>query len=188
MDYRIWYKDGRYIAYGDHEIFVKEYPNEGKPIILFLHGFPTSSYDWYKMWPELHQYFHLVALDFLGFGYSSKPYPHSYSISEQANITEHVLTVMGVSECSVIAHDYAVSVAQELLYRRLTNVQTPRIKKLILLNGGLFPETHRARPIQKLLLGPFGRWANMLLSKSKLRKNLKAMFLQNHTLHNRQNQ
>ena len=176
MDYRIWYKDGRYIAYGDHEIFAKEYPHDGKPIILFLHGFPTSSYDWYKMWPELHQYFHLIAFDFLGFGYSSKPYPHSYSILEQADITEHVMSAMGITECFVIAHDYAVSVAQELLYRRLSDEQLPIIKKLILLNGGLFPETHLARPIQKLLLSPLGKWANKLLGKSTLRKNLIQVF------------
>ena len=166
MDYRIWYKDGRYISFGEHQIFIKEYPRDGKPIILFLHGFPTSSYDWYKMWPELHQYFHLIAFDFLGFGYSSKPYPYKYSIIEQADITDHILSEMGISDCFVVAHDYAVSVAQELLYRRLTDERLPKIQKLILLNGGLFPETHLARPIQKLLLSPLGKCCLLYTSPS----------------------
>lgn len=176
MDYKVWYKDGRYISFRQHQIFYKEYPRDGKPKILFLHGFPTSSYDWYKMWPELHQYFNLIAFDFLGFGYSSKPYPYNYSIIEQADITDHILSELGISECFVVAHDYAVSVAQELLYRRLTHEHLPKINKLLLLNGGLFPETHLARPIQKLLLGPLGKWANMLLGKATLRKNLIQVF------------
>ncbi len=176
MDYRIWYKDGRYISYNDHQIFVKEYPNEGKPKIVFLHGFPTSSYDWYKMWPELHQYYHLIALDFIGFGYSSKPYPYDYTIEEQSDIVDHVLVQMGVGSCYVIAHDYAVSVAQELLDRRLRPNTLAELKKVILLNGGLFPETHMARPIQKLLLSSLGKWANKLLGKSTLEKNLVKVF------------
>jgi pimeloyl-ACP methyl ester carboxylesterase len=128
------------------------------------------------MWPELHHYFHLIAFDFLGFGYSSKPYPYQYSISEQADITDHILSEMGIVDCHVIAHDYAVSAAQELLYRRLSDPQLPTINKLILLNGGLFPETHQARPIQKLLLGPLGKWVNKLLNKCSLRKNLIQVF------------
>ncbi len=176
MDYRIWYKDGKYLQCGGHEIFVKEYPNEGKPTILFLHGFPTSSYDWAKMWPELHTYFHLIAFDFLGFGYSSKPYPYDYTIEEQADITEDIMEQMEIKNCFVIAHDYAVSVAQELLYRRLSAANLPKIDKLLLLNGGLFPETHLTRPIQKLLLGPFGKLANMLFGKQSLKKNLTQVF------------
>ena len=176
MDYRIWYKDGRYLNYAGKKIFVKEYPLPGKPIVLFKHGFPTSSYDWYKMWPELKKYFHLIAFDYLGFGYSDKPYPYDYTINEQADITEFVLAEMNVNECFVVAHDYAVSVAQELLARRLERTDLPNFKKVLLLNGGLFPETHHARPIQKMLLGSMGKWVNKALSKKSLKKNLEQVF------------
>jgi len=176
MDYRIWYKDGEYINFEGKKIFVKEYPNQGKPIILFKHGFPTSSYDWYKMWPELHKYFHLICFDYLGFGYSDKPYPYEYTLEEQADITEYILYKKKIDECFVVAHDYAVSVMQELLARRLENPTLPKFHKVILLNGGLFPETHLARPIQKVLLGPFGKIVNTLFGKGSLAKNLKQVF------------
>ncbi|ETE58309.1 Mesoderm-specific transcript protein, partial [Ophiophagus hannah] len=43
-------------------------------IVVLLHGFPTSSYDWYKIWEGLTQRFHrVIALDFVGFGFSDKP-------------------------------------------------------------------------------------------------------------------
>ena len=176
MDYRIWYKGGEYLNFEGKKIFVKEYPNPGKPIILFKHGFPTSSYDWHKMWPELHKYYHLIAFDYLGFGYSDKPYPYGYTLEEQADITEYILYKNAITECYVIAHDYAVSVVQELLARRLENPELPKFEKVVLLNGGLFPETHQARRIQKLLLGPFGKWVIKGLSKRSLAKNLTQVF------------
>ena len=176
MNYQIWYKDGEYINFEGKKIFVKEYPNEGKPVILFKHGFPTSSYDWNLMWPELHKYFHLLAFDYLGFGYSDKPYPYDYTLEEQADITEYILYKKRIDECFVVAHDYAVSVTQELLARRLESDELPKFKKVVLLNGGLFPETHLARPIQKILLGPAGKLVTMLFGKSSFRKNLRSVF------------
>ncbi|MEE9373131.1 MAG: alpha/beta hydrolase [Saprospiraceae bacterium] len=176
MDYRIWYKDGENINFEGKKIFVKEYPNPEKPIILFSHGFPTSSYDWHKMWPELHKFFHLIAFDYLGFGYSDKPYPYDYTLEEQADITEYILYKKGIEECFVVAHDYAVSVVQELLARRIENPNLPKFKKIVLLNGGLFPETHQARPIQKILLSPVGKWANMAFGKNAFGKTLRQIF------------
>jgi pimeloyl-ACP methyl ester carboxylesterase len=63
----------------------------------------------------------------------------------------------------VLAHDYGDTVAQELLARHAEG--RLQVASVAFLNGGLFPETHRARPIQKLLaipvLGPlFARAMN----------------------------
>jgi pimeloyl-ACP methyl ester carboxylesterase len=62
----------------------------------------------------------------------------------------------GVTNCHVLAHDYGDTVAQELLARE--RVGRAPVSSMVFLNGGLFPETHRARPVQKLLanrlLGP----------------------------------
>jgi pimeloyl-ACP methyl ester carboxylesterase len=52
----------------------------------------------------------------------------------------------------VIAHDYGVTVAQELLARAAE--QGPRFASVAFLNGGLFPETHRPRRVQTLLASP----------------------------------
>ena len=54
----------------------------------------------------------------------------------------------------VVAHDYAVSVAQELLARRAEGRLAVDIEALHLLNGGLYPDVHRPQPIQLALLDP----------------------------------
>ena len=55
--------------------------------------------------------------DFLGFGASDKPADHDYSLLEQADLVEALWAQEGVDETALVAHDYAVSVAQELLAR-----------------------------------------------------------------------
>lgn len=57
-----------------------------KPVLVLLHGFPTSSFDWLRVWDALAARFRLLAPDFLGFGFSDKPRPHNYSIFEQAYV------------------------------------------------------------------------------------------------------
>uniref|UniRef100_A0A7N4NUI3 Mesoderm specific transcript n=1 Tax=Sarcophilus harrisii TaxID=9305 RepID=A0A7N4NUI3_SARHA len=124
-------------------------------IVVLLHGFPTSSYDWCKIWEGLTQRFHrVIALDFLGFGFSDKPRPHNYSIFEQASIVEGLLGHLGLQNqrINLLSHDYGDTVAQELLYRYKHN-RTGRvlINSLCLSNGGIFPETHHPTLLQKLL-------------------------------------
>nr|XP_020858041.1 mesoderm-specific transcript homolog protein isoform X3 [Phascolarctos cinereus] len=124
-------------------------------IVVLLHGFPTSSYDWCKIWEGLTQRFHrVIALDFLGFGFSDKPRPHNYSIFEQASIVEGLLRHLGLQNqrVNLLSHDYGDTVAQELLYRYKHN-RTGRvlINSLCLSNGGIFPETHHPTLLQKLL-------------------------------------
>ncbi|OQR69499.1 mesoderm-specific transcript protein-like, partial [Tropilaelaps mercedesae] len=83
---------------------------------------------------------------------------HQYSIGEQANIAEHVLSTCGVTEFHVLAHDYGDTVAQELLAREIdhdTSSSRPyRVKSVVFLNGGLFPSTHRPIWAQHLLRMP----------------------------------
>ncbi|NWZ23358.1 MEST protein, partial [Asarcornis scutulata] len=89
-------------------------------VVVLLHGFPTSSYDWSKIWEGLTLRFRrVVALDFVGFGFSDKPRPHRYSIFEQASIVEGLLRHLGLhrSGINLVSHDYGDTVAQELLHR-----------------------------------------------------------------------
>lgn len=178
MTIQAWLDGGTYYTCLGHRIFVQLNHNSEKPVVVLLHGFPTSSWDWYKMWPLLSTHFNIVAPDFLGFGFSDKPYPFPYTIPLQVDILEDLLEQIQIKSCYVVAHNYAVSAVQELLWRRIHSPEAPKteIRGIILLNGGLFPETHRARPIQRLLLGPFGKYINRLLSKASLRKNLNQIF------------
>uniref|UniRef100_A0A9L0SAH3 Mesoderm specific transcript n=1 Tax=Equus caballus TaxID=9796 RepID=A0A9L0SAH3_HORSE len=152
-----WKSSGKFFTYKGLRIFYQDSVGVvGSPeIVVLLHGFPTSSYDWYKIWEGLTLRFHrVIALDFLGFGFSDKPRPHHYSIFEQASIVEALLRHLGLQNrrINLLSHDYGDTVAQELLYRFKQN-RSGRltIKSLCLSNGGIFPETHRPLLLQKLL-------------------------------------
>ena len=151
-----WISGGGTRRLAGHRVFVRTAVAEGRPPLLLIHGYPTASYDWVRVWPRLAAQYSLYALDLLGFGMSEKPRDSDYPIALQADLCVALLEDCGVRGAHVLAHDYGDTVAQELLAREREG--RLRIASMVFLNGGLFPETHRARPIQKLLanslLGP----------------------------------
>jgi pimeloyl-ACP methyl ester carboxylesterase len=128
------------------------------PWLTFLHGFPTSSWDWAKVAPLLEPRFRLLCFDFLGFGDSEKPRKHRYSILEQGDVTEAVWRHFGVAETGVVAHDYGATVALELVSRELEQARSTRISRLVLLNSALYERLAKPLLVQRLLgkpiLGP----------------------------------
>ncbi|MGW9438059.1 alpha/beta fold hydrolase [Streptomyces sp. NPDC055607] len=121
--------------------------------MTLLHGFPTSSYDWAGVVPALTGAgLRVTTLDFLGFGESDKPPGHRYSILDQASLVEDVWRAYGIGETRLVAHDYGVSVGQELLAR-----SPSRVTRMAWLNGGLYADLHRPVPTQRLLHSPLGR-------------------------------
>ncbi len=151
-------------------------PRDEKPWLLLIHGFPTSSWDWSGLWDELEAHFNLAALDMLGFGLSDKPADIRYSIFHQADLQEALLEYLGVSEAHLFVHDYGNTVAQELLARANEGALSFAIKSVVFLNGGLFPEQHRPRPIQKLGLTPLGPLLGAMMSRDKLRRAFDQIF------------
>ena len=111
----------------------------------------------------------------IGFGFSDKPVDLDYSISAQANLIETLLVALDVTDYTVLAHDYGDTVAQELLARQLEGKLHGRINGMCLLNGGLFPETHRPVLAQKLLISPIGTLFARLISEGKMRRNFRAI-------------
>lgn len=178
---RAWREAGRTTSFRGHAVF---YRDEGDgPPLLCIHGFPTASWDWHAVWPALVARHRLVAPDMLGFGFSAKPRGHDYTIAEQADLHEAVLRELGVERVHVLAHDYGDTVAQELLARREERRGTERpdpagfeLASVCFLNGGLFPEAHRARPVQTLLAGPLGPLLARLMSERRFRAGFAAIF------------
>jgi pimeloyl-ACP methyl ester carboxylesterase len=121
----------------------------GDPLLL-VHGFPTASWDYHAVWGELAARFRVLTLDMIGFGLSEKPVDFPYSIASQADLFEAFLAHHGVTRVRVLAHDMGLTVTQELLARGAP------ITAVCMLNGGLFPEAHRALVTQKLLASPLG--------------------------------
>ena len=96
----------------------------------------------------------LLAPDFLGFGASEKPVDHAYSLHEQADLVEALWAAEGVGETALVAHDYGVSVAQELLARAGEGSLRVELRGAHFMNGGLYPDLHRPQPVQTALLDP----------------------------------
>lgn len=171
-----WQARGRLTSLLGYDIFTMDEGEAKSGTILLIHGFPTSSWDWAPMWESLTNNYRILALDMLGFGFSSKPAKHTYSIMEQADITEAYVRSLGLTDYHVLAHDYGDTVAQELLARQNSRQGEGRWQSLCLLNGGLFPETHHALPIQKLLLSPIGPLVNTLSNKARFTASMSRTF------------
>ncbi|HTJ46519.1 MAG TPA: alpha/beta hydrolase [Kofleriaceae bacterium] len=150
-----WRAGGEPFAWRGHEIFARV-DGTGAPLLL-IHGFPTASYDWAPIVPALvGAGFQTITLDLIGFGFSAKPKSFDYSVMAYADLCAAFVAHRGISRLKVLAHDLGDTVAQELLARQRGGALPFTIERLCLLNGGLFPETHRARPVQKLLASRLG--------------------------------
>ncbi len=171
-----WKDKGSSIKVEGHSFFyVDSEPDSDKAVIVLIHGFPTSSWDWVKIWEGLSDNYRLIAMDMLGFGYSDKPQGHDYSILKQADFTEALIAELKLKQFHVLAHDYGDTVAQELLARQNEGKRGEWLS-LCLLNGGLFPETHRARLVQKLLLSPIGKLLTYVSSQKQMDRSFREIF------------
>jgi pimeloyl-ACP methyl ester carboxylesterase len=173
-----WRAGGRWFTFQGQRVFVRE-EGAGEALVC-IHGFPTASWDWHRLWPALTARWRVVAPDMLGFGFSTKPQDHRYSIHEQASLHEELLASLGIERVHVLAHDYGDTVAQELLARHLERSRLGELRLEIsstcLLNGGLFPETHRARLTQKLLASRLGPVMTRLMNERSFGRSLAAIF------------
>lgn len=170
-----WQAAGRHFPFQGHRVFLRTEGRPEAPPLLLIHGFPTASWDWCKLWPELLRSHRLIAADMLGLGFSAKPRGHRYTVSEQADLFLAACAQAGAKTVAVLAHDLGDTVAQELIARQLEGRLPVQLRGVILLNGGLFPETHRPVLMQKLLLSPLGPLIARLSSRNKLAANLTAI-------------
>jgi pimeloyl-ACP methyl ester carboxylesterase len=169
-----WQQAGKWFSYGGHAIFSRM-AGQGDALVL-LHGFPTASWDWNRLWPMLLQHHQVLTLDMLGFGFSDKPPLYDYSIEDQADLFEGWITGLGLKSVSLFAHDYGCSVAQELLAREQEGVLPFHIQQVGFLNGALFPEVHRPLLIQKLLSSPLGGLLSLGLGRRTFERNFTRLF------------
>jgi pimeloyl-ACP methyl ester carboxylesterase len=173
-----WKSNGLYFSFRGFRVFFRE-QGAGEAIIC-LHGFPTSSYDFERLWEKLPAY-RLIAPDFLGFGYSFKSKAIEYSVYDQASLVEDLLRKLGIRSCYLLAHDYGATVAQELLARAGEERNYAfDIKAVIWMNGGIFPDQHRPRFIQKALLTGAGPLLSRFLGRKRFGRQFSAIFGDNH--------
>ncbi|WP_299328872.1 alpha/beta hydrolase [uncultured Psychrobacter sp.] len=171
-----WRQQGELESINGQQIFTRTGGNKSAPALVLIHGYPSASWDWEGMWQALTQRYYVITLDMLGFGFSAKPKGARYLITEQADIFEYYLHKLNITDYHILAHDYGDTVAQELLARQREGSAKQHIASVCLLNGGLFPETHKPVLIQKLLLSPLGPFVSKLITKRKFADNLRRIF------------
>jgi pimeloyl-ACP methyl ester carboxylesterase len=178
-----WRKAGQMFGHHGHPIFHRtggDWSDKGRDAVLLIHGFPTASWDWAHQWGPLCERFRVAALDMIGFGFSAKPRSYAYSIQDQADLHEAYLEYLDVSRVHILAHDYGDTVAQELLARfidRKTSGEAGvEIASVCFLNGGLFPEQHRATLTQRLLHSPIGGFLSRAMTRERFEKGLSEVF------------
>eukprot|EP00127_Corallochytrium_limacisporum_P006556 Clim_evm28s230 gene=Clim_evmTU28s230 len=164
---------------GVHKI--KYWIDEGtgpRDTLILLHGFPTSAYDYMKIMPDLKKiYKKIVSFDFIGFGFSDKPYDHKYSVLEQADIAEALAEHLGIKEAAYMAHDYGTTVMQELMYRQQQGEAKVRQTDIGFFNGGIFPYLHNTMWQQKALLNPYlGPFFTRIMNRFMFQRSFSEVF------------
>lgn len=165
-DLRAWRERGRMVEATPlgHEAFLIDEGDPGatpEETVVLLHGFPESSYSWSGAFPLLAGHFRrVVALDFIGFGFSDKPSEgFAYSLMEQADVALRLLRESGVSGCHFVAHDMGDTVMTELLVR--LNRNSPGwfgdgIRSVSFTNGSMVLGDAKLRVGQRALVSPLG--------------------------------
>ena len=110
-----------------HEIAYREAGSPDAPVLVLLHGFPTSSYMFRHLIPLLEDRYHVIAPDHIGFGQSAAPAvdQYEYSFDALARTTDALLDSLGVGDHAMFVQDYGAPVGWRLLLsgrRRITAI------------------------------------------------------------------
>jgi pimeloyl-ACP methyl ester carboxylesterase len=135
------------------DIFYREAGPVGAPVILLLHGFPTSSNMFRNLIPRLAGNFHVIAPDYPGYGQSSMP-DHSdfeYTFENLANVVDGFVESLGLKKYSLYVMDYGAPIGY-----RLALLHPEKVEGLIVQNGNAYEEGLREfwDPIKKYWADP----------------------------------
>jgi pimeloyl-ACP methyl ester carboxylesterase len=139
----------------EHVVFFRVSERSGdKPWLTLLHGFPSSSWDWFKLWPALTRYYRVLALDLLGYGASEKPLHMPYSTALHADTVSALWVHLDITESGIVAHDIGTAITQELLARRDEGRLRVGLTGVLLMNGAVFIDNYAPNLLQRLLMNP----------------------------------
>ncbi len=135
-----WEELGRKVEVAGEMVFVIDQlatEDSHHPPLLVLHGFPTSSVDFAEVLPALHARRRVVLLDLPGFGFSDK-IDRAYSLFDQADVVESVVSILGIDEVDLLTHDMGDSVGGELLARSIDETLGFTVRRRVLSNGSIY--------------------------------------------------
>jgi pimeloyl-ACP methyl ester carboxylesterase len=116
-------------------VHVERYGHGGTAFIL-LHGFPTSSFLWRHVAPELAEAGHTAfAIDLFGYGESDRPVDADFGVAAQAEYVDAAMTALRVSRGVLVGVDLGGTVAL-----RLAATRPERVEKLVVVNPPVLDE------------------------------------------------
>ena len=100
-------------------VFFREAGEPGSPKLVLLHGFPASSHQYRNLIPALAGEFHIVAMDYPGFGNSDMPDPDTFSFTfdKTAEVVEKFLAQKGFTHFGLFVQDYGGPVGFRIVGR-----------------------------------------------------------------------
>jgi len=148
---------------GDVKVFYREAGPSEAPVILLLHGFPSSSRMFDPLFPLLSSRYHLLALDYPGFGHSESPPPErfSYTFDHLAQVTDHFAEALGLSHYVLYLQDYGGPIGFRLALAHPERVRALIVQNAVAHEEGLGPLWAARRAF----------WADRTSHEAKLREN-----------------
>jgi len=138
----------RFVNVDGLKIFCRQAGADTSPVLLLLHGFPTSSHMFRDLIPALADDYHVVAPDLPGFGFSDTPdrSKFKYTFDHLADVMDRFTTVHGLDRYAIYVFDYGAPVGFRLATRH-----PERVTAIISQNGNAYEEglSQGWNPIQR---------------------------------------
>ncbi|BBZ66008.1 haloalkane dehalogenase 2 [Mycolicibacterium insubricum] len=143
--------ESRFIDIDGHRI---HYVDEGAgPVLLFLHGNPTWSFDYRKVIDALRTEFRCIAVDYPGFGLSAAAPGYRYLPAEHAEVIGGFVDALDLRGVTLVAHDWGGPIGLAVAQRR-----PERFDRLVLTNTWAWPvESLLVQTMSHVMGSPIGR-------------------------------
>lgn len=119
------------------DVFYREAGPKDAPVVLLLHGFPTSSQMFRNLIPLLADRYHVIAPDYPGYGQSGMP-PMSgfkYSFDNLAAVVDKLTQTLGLTRYALYVQDYGAPIGF-----RLASAHPERVSAIVVQNGNAYDE------------------------------------------------
>jgi len=120
------------------KLFYREAGSKASPTIVLLHGFPSSSHMFRDLIPQLAEKFHVIAPDYIGFGYSDAPDVSHFEYTFD-NLAAHVekllFCVLSLKKFSIYVQDYGAPIGY-----RIASQHQDAIEGIVVQNGNAYVE------------------------------------------------
>ena len=145
-------------------IFYREAGPKDAPVILFLHGLPSSSRMFEPLYARLADRYHLIAPDYPGFGHSDWPDPkqYSYTFDNIASVLTHFTEALNLTKYLLYMQDYGGPVGFRMALAHPDRVQALIVQDAVAHNEGLGANWATRRAF----------WADRAAHEDALRTNL----------------